>query len=95
MNPNFHSVALLLLLFFLLSTSNSSARNLAAKEGEVDDNMNSMGSQEPAVKIGSVYSFDKLMGLDQECKNKDEECLKRRAIAEVHLDYIYTQPHKP
>ncbi|KAL3620165.1 hypothetical protein CASFOL_035077 [Castilleja foliolosa] len=92
MNPSFHSVTLLFFVFLLISTSDSSNTNKPAKE---DDNMNNMGSQESAVKIGSVFSFDKLMGLDEECKNEDEDCLKRRAIEEVHLDYIYTQPHKP
>lgn len=33
------------------------------------------------------------MGIE-ECEEKDEVCLKRRMIAEAHLDYIYTQ-HKP
>ncbi|KAJ7971497.1 Phytosulfokine [Quillaja saponaria] len=31
----------------------------------------------------------------EECDEKDEECLKRRMIGEAHLDYIYTQYHKP
>ncbi|XP_062117520.1 putative phytosulfokines 6 [Humulus lupulus] len=35
-----------------------------------------------------------LMG-SKVCDYKDEECLKRRMIAEAHLDYIYTQQHKP
>ncbi|KAK9921168.1 hypothetical protein M0R45_029690 [Rubus argutus] len=35
-----------------------------------------------------------LMG-SEECDEKDEECLKRRMVAEAHLDYIYTQHHKP
>lgn len=30
----------------------------------------------------------------EECKENDEKCLKRRMVAEAHLDYIYTQ-HKP
>ncbi|KAL5545925.1 hypothetical protein UlMin_005612 [Ulmus minor] len=37
--------------------------------------------------------FD-LMG-SEGCDDKDEECLKRRMIADSHLDYIYTQHHKP
>lgn len=35
-----------------------------------------------------------LMGLEV-CVDGDEDCLKRRVIAEAHLDYIYTQHHKP
>lgn len=38
------------------------------------------------------------MGLE-ECGNEEEEeeeeCVKRRIISEAHLDYIYTQHHKP
>ncbi|CAN4117220.1 unnamed protein product [Withania somnifera] len=37
--------------------------------------------------------FNDLMGIE-ECEEKDEVCMKRRMIAEAHLDYIYTQ-HKP
>ncbi|CAN4100746.1 unnamed protein product [Withania somnifera] len=49
----------------------------------------------------SLYSFDqmettdslkKLMGVE-ECEEEDEECVKRRVVAEAHLDYIYTQNH--
>lgn len=37
-----------------------------------------------------------LMGSDSEgCEEQGEECLKRRMIADAHLDYIYTQHHKP
>lgn len=39
-----------------------------------------------------------LMGTseEEECRDeKDEECMKRRMMAEAHLDYIYTQHHKP
>lgn len=32
------------------------------------------------------------MGLE-ECKEEDGECMKRRVVAEAHLDYIYTQDH--
>ncbi|KAE9465535.1 hypothetical protein C3L33_02550, partial [Rhododendron williamsianum] len=35
-----------------------------------------------------------LMGME-ECDEKDEDCIKRRMVAEAHLDYIYTQRHKP
>lgn len=35
-----------------------------------------------------------LMGME-ECEKEDGECLKRRIITEAHLDYIYTQHHKP
>ncbi|KAK7392566.1 hypothetical protein VNO78_21009 [Psophocarpus tetragonolobus] len=31
----------------------------------------------------------------EECYMKDEECISRRMMVEAHLDYIYTQHHKP
>ena len=36
----------------------------------------------------------KLLGVE-DCKSGDEECLQRRMTIEAHLDYIYTQHHKP
>ena len=38
--------------------------------------------------------LQQLMGAE-DCQTGQEECLKRRMIAEAHLDYIYTQHHKP
>ncbi|CAA2989467.1 phytosulfokines 6 [Olea europaea subsp. europaea] len=35
-----------------------------------------------------------LMGLE-ECDEKDVACQNRRMLADAHLDYIYTQQHKP
>lgn len=54
------------------------------------------------VKTIYIYILDwfpfgillQLMGLEV-CVDGDEDCLKRRVIAEAHLDYIYTQHHKP
>lgn len=41
-----------------------------------------------------VLKLQEMMGLEA-CESGDEECLKRRVLAEVHLDYIYTQQLKP
>ena len=41
-----------------------------------------------------VTCFQQLMGLEL-CQSGDDECFKRRIIAEAHLDYIYTQHRKP
>ncbi|KAF4352647.1 hypothetical protein F8388_021816 [Cannabis sativa] len=46
------------------------------------------------VVTGSKDDILELMG-SRECDYKNEECLKRRMVAEAHLDYIYTQHHKP
>ncbi|KAI3450675.1 hypothetical protein Pfo_007340 [Paulownia fortunei] len=95
MKQNFHSAALLLFLVFLISTPHTSARKLAAKEANVKINSSSSSSSKKSVvKMESIDSFS-LMGLEEYCQNEDEECLKRRVFAEAHLDYIYTQHHKP
>ncbi|KAL9996460.1 putative phytosulfokine [Helianthus debilis subsp. tardiflorus] len=82
-------------LFFLSLTS---ARFLHTKPGEnmmkkLDEPINTSGSENPLVDYNS---FNEDMGLE-ECGSGDEECLKRRvlAVADAHLDYIYTQHHKP
>ncbi|XP_057483216.1 putative phytosulfokines 6 isoform X2 [Actinidia eriantha] len=72
---------LLLFLLFLVTTAQSSARILATKQGEEME------------EITSGHSLN-LMGVE-DCQTGQEECLKRRMIAEAHLDYIYTQHHKP
>ncbi|KAF7154511.1 hypothetical protein RHSIM_Rhsim01G0208400 [Rhododendron simsii] len=43
-----------------------------------------------------IDSLDQLMGLE-DCNSgdDDEECAKRRMVAEAHLDYIYTQHRNP
>ncbi|GFZ17816.1 similar to PHYTOSULFOKINE 3 PRECURSOR [Actinidia rufa] len=74
-----HSIALLLFLLFLVTTAQSSARILATKQGE---------------EMEEDDSLNQLMGVE-DCQHGVEECLKRRMIAEAHLDYIYTQHHKP
>ncbi|CAI9097815.1 OLC1v1034312C5 [Oldenlandia corymbosa var. corymbosa] len=35
-----------------------------------------------------------LMG-SEECSGNDPDCVNRRMMADAHLDYIYTQRHKP
>ncbi|WVY97526.1 hypothetical protein V8G54_029677 [Vigna mungo] len=50
------------------------------------------------LKTGNVSligcHFIQLMG-SEECFVKDEGCNSRRMMVEAHLDYIYTQHHKP
>ncbi|XP_057805829.1 putative phytosulfokines 6 [Salvia miltiorrhiza] len=87
MKPNIHSVALLLILVLLLiTTSHTSSRKLASKQ--------EINSNKSVTEMEDTDSFPNLMGLE-ECGNKDEECLNRRILADAHLDYIYTQHHKP
>ncbi|XP_043711057.1 putative phytosulfokines 6 isoform X2 [Telopea speciosissima] len=88
-SPHLH---LFLFLFLIFSYSTVAARLLTAKQEKVK-----------AVKIvqsGPLRteemddSWNKVIRMG-DCGNGDEECLKRRMVAEAHLDYIYTQNHKP
>ncbi|KAH6793603.1 hypothetical protein C2S52_004080 [Perilla frutescens var. hirtella] len=91
MKQNIHSIALLLILVFLLiSTSHTSSRKLASKQGGAHLMIKSKKS---VTEMENIESFHDLMGVE-ECENEDEECLKRRILADAHLDYIYTQDHK-
>ncbi|XP_030453696.1 putative phytosulfokines 6 [Syzygium oleosum] len=87
-------LASILLVAFLLFSS-SFARPLSTatqvvlsgvKPEEADGNL-----------VAEATDLLNLMGMesDESCGDQDEECLKRRMIADAHLDYIYTQNHKP
>ncbi|XP_027367746.1 putative phytosulfokines 6 [Abrus precatorius] len=87
----------LLLSILLLSFFLSSSRFLELPKGptrqgekEVKVNDNSMVQSSAELKV----DMEELMG-SEECCEKDEECSSRRMMAEAHLDYIYTQHHKP
>ncbi|XP_052171651.1 putative phytosulfokines 6 isoform X2 [Diospyros lotus] len=91
-----HSVSLLLFLFFLVTTPQTIARLLAPKQGEEAAKLNEITTRAPFVELEEIQENDSLnlMGLEV-CHSGDEDCVKRRMIAEAHLDYIYTQHHKP
>ncbi|XP_057457273.1 putative phytosulfokines 6 isoform X2 [Lotus japonicus] len=92
MKLSFHSGALLLFFFFLVCSSTLSARSLTSEQGKnikVD-----IDSEEKSVLGLEGDNFFKLLGIEH-CKFGDEECLQRRMDLEAHLDYIYTQHHKP
>ncbi|CAA2995021.1 phytosulfokines 6 [Olea europaea subsp. europaea] len=95
MKQNFLPVLLLLLIVSLFSNSYSTARKLAItnKQGEAGVNLNKISNRDFYLQKETVNSFDKVTEAE-ECPNKDEECL-RRVLLEAHLDYIYTQHHKP
>ncbi|KAL5067746.1 hypothetical protein RYX36_018633 [Vicia faba] len=84
----------ILLFFFVLVVSSffASARLLVppngSKHGEKE--LKAIGISSSEMKD----DMEQLMG-SEECSEKDEECSSRRMIAEAHLDYIYTQHHKP
>nr|GMD25479.1 putative phytosulfokines 6 [Ipomoea batatas] len=89
------SYALLLLLIFLITSSQISAgRFFANKQGKEEEVKLENGTNTELMKPETTDSLEKLMGLEK-CESTDEECMKRRVVAEAHLDYIYTQHQNP
>ncbi|XVF55653.1 hypothetical protein PTKIN_Ptkin06aG0053700 [Pterospermum kingtungense] len=90
------SVITFLLIFALLlcSYSTSAARLLQPQMQDEGEEFKAKGIVQAGLLTDTKENFSDLMG-SEECNEKDEECMKRRMIADAHLDYIYTQHHKP
>ncbi|KAK6942661.1 Phytosulfokine [Dillenia turbinata] len=96
MKQSLSSNQFLTLVFFgfLIFSSTLSARLLTSSE--VANYLEAtMVSQDQSHIQSMEEDTLNLIGLVEACDDKDEECAKRRIIAEAHLDYIYTQHHKP
>ncbi|KAI3987037.1 hypothetical protein MKX01_036827 [Papaver californicum] len=97
----FHGVVVLLfLLISSFSTTTSGGRVLLEKQGEDQHDDTNHINELPKTNLLELEEKDtwKLMGMedcDGSGDEKEEECSKRRMILEAHLDYIYTQQHKP
>ncbi|KAK8502248.1 hypothetical protein V6N13_103595 [Hibiscus sabdariffa] len=85
-------LSFLVLAYLLLSSLSTSARlPLQINHGEEKVNTNGM-----IIQADAKEDLPDLIGAEEwGCQEKDEECEKRRLIQEAHLDYIYTQNHKP
>ncbi|GMI80921.1 PHYTOSULFOKINE 3 PRECURSOR [Hibiscus trionum] len=83
-------LSFLVLAFLLLSSLSTSAR-LLLQINQVEEEVNTNGM---IIQADAKEELSDLIGAE-ECEEKDEECEKRRVIEEAHLDYIYTQNHKP
>ncbi|KAJ7947938.1 Phytosulfokine [Quillaja saponaria] len=92
MNQSFH---LRVLLFFLLLVSSSKLAPpiMAIKQGQEEVKLDEVMVGDSIAEFEGSESMN-LLGME-DCNNGDEECLKGRMISEAHLDYIYTQYHKP
>ncbi|KAF5750476.1 putative phytosulfokines 6 [Tripterygium wilfordii] len=84
-------VFLISLFVLLLIVSSASARLLVPKLGAVQETK----SYEIDPKETDTEHLTNLMGSEEFCAEKDEGCLEGRMLADAHLDYIYTQHHKP
>ncbi|CAN1201023.1 Putative phytosulfokines 6 [Linum perenne] len=83
-------VVLLLLVALLLVSSSQGVDGRVLMDHQKDIDHLASGSS-----ASLEDDFSMLMGEGVVCEEKDEEeCLKRRMIAEAHLDYIYTQHQK-
>ncbi|TQD79245.1 hypothetical protein C1H46_035198 [Malus baccata] len=95
MKQIFKSGAVLVLcIFFILFSSTVSIRLLANKEGQEKGLLNEMANGDSLVGLEGTELLDQLMGVE-DCDDEDADCSKTRIMAEAHLDYIYTQKHKP
>ena len=92
MKQNLHLSVLFFIL--LISSLKVSARFIVTKQGQEEIKLKEMPSQDSLQEMEDIEPIKELMGMEA-CDNRDEECLKRRIISEAHLDYIYTQHHKP
>ncbi|XP_057506502.1 putative phytosulfokines 6 [Actinidia eriantha] len=85
------SIVVIFLHFFLLFSYSTSARLLPSHQDRLEK-ANEITHESSSMKMQEDDLFS-LLGLE-ECEEKDEDCIKRRVVAEAHLDYIYTQRHK-
>ncbi|CAJ2660126.1 unnamed protein product [Trifolium pratense] len=79
-------------LFFLLSSSLLFARPLTSEQ-EPNTKFDEVSREDFVLEVEGSDSL-KLMEMEN-CNIEDEECMQRRMTLEAHLDYIYTQHHKP
>ncbi|KAL4353619.1 hypothetical protein GQ457_06G009830 [Hibiscus cannabinus] len=84
------SVGFITFLFFALLVCSSAYRLVPHKQGEKE--VKDKETIPPALVTDTKEDISNLMG-SEDCNEKDEECVRRRMIAEAHLDYIYTQHH--
>uniref|UniRef100_A0A7N1A0B8 Phytosulfokine n=1 Tax=Kalanchoe fedtschenkoi TaxID=63787 RepID=A0A7N1A0B8_KALFE len=87
------SIFWVFLLLSTLFTASASGRRVAAERMH----------QQPSPATGEEHIIegsqgdvvmDELLGAEN-CHSEDVECVQRRLISEAHLDYIYTQRHRP
>ncbi|XP_009619522.1 putative phytosulfokines 6 [Nicotiana tabacum] len=92
MKQNLYFLLLLLLLVSMLVSSQASARFLANNQVKGEVKLHKTIGGDSIDRMETTDDSNELRGVE-ECDDGDEECFKRRVIAEAHLDYIYTQHH--
>ncbi|WJX68896.1 hypothetical protein P8452_53221 [Trifolium repens] len=92
MRLSFFFGAQVFFLLFLLSSSILYARPLTSEQ-EPNTKLDKVSREDFVLEVEGSDSL-KLMEMEN-CNIEDEECMQRRMTLEAHLDYIYTQHHKP
>ncbi|CAJ1955799.1 unnamed protein product [Sphenostylis stenocarpa] len=81
--------------FFWESSFSSSKLCARPLTTELDrSKLNEVSGEDFVLELEGGESLKQLLGVE-DSKGGDEECLQRRMTLEAHLDYIYTQHHKP
>ncbi|CAL0324180.1 unnamed protein product [Lupinus luteus] len=93
MKLSYHFASLLIFLFFLLPSSTLCARSLASTEQGQNMKLQKVSREDFVLELEGAKSL-KGLGMEK-CNSGDEECLVKRMSLEVHIDYIYTEHHKP
>ncbi|KAK7261248.1 hypothetical protein RIF29_27555 [Crotalaria pallida] len=93
MKLSFHIGALLVFLIVLFSSTKLCARPLATEQGQ-NREVDKATGDDFVLELEGGESLKQVLGKD-ECKSGGEECLMRRMTLEAHIDYIYTDHHKP
>ncbi|CAB4313354.1 unnamed protein product [Prunus armeniaca] len=89
MKQSFSSGAIVLCIFFIISSSTIISARLLGNKEEDQVELNAITDG------GSLVELEGTVNWVEDCTDGDEDCLNRRIMAEAHLDYIYTQHHKP
>ncbi|KAJ8559633.1 hypothetical protein K7X08_003691 [Anisodus acutangulus] len=83
---------LVFLIYLFVFLSPASSRFLSTSEVKEEVKHGKVSLPYSLDQMETTAFLNKLMGVE-ECEEEDGECIKRRIIAEAHLDYIYTQHH--
>ncbi|MBA0562607.1 hypothetical protein Golob_007639 [Gossypium lobatum] len=81
--------------FFFLSLLLVSTLSFAARSGPAFPNQSPTKTQAKGITVVETEVEQSTEAVEDSCQGVgEEECLMRRTLA-AHVDYIYTQNHKP
>ncbi|XP_012435661.1 phytosulfokines 3 [Gossypium raimondii] len=81
--------------FFFLTLLLVSTLSFAARSGPAFPNQSPTKTQAKGITVVETEVEQSIEAVEDSCQGVgEEECLMRRTLA-AHVDYIYTQNHKP